>query len=260
MAQLVYDAEYEKRLTSSFDKFLPEKVYDAHFHISRKYAQETGYEGEPYAQYTEFTEKYIGRKIVGGLVMPQPSVRHTLEDIHSENAYNIALAEREGLEAGLLMSPDYTREAAESMMDTHKVIKVLKPYLVYSPNKEERYESDILDFAPEWMWSLADDREMPLLLHLSHYQNMLSDRSNIDQLRYVSEKYPKAKIVLAHCAMGHHVQKLKWGLDAIADLKTSGSIAQVLQRLSVSTSVSRASALKKCFTVVILTTEQMSAE
>ena len=218
MIQTVYDAEYEKRLAEAFDRFMPEKIYDAHFHICEEYAQETGYVGDPYDQYTEFMQRYIGRKIAGGLVMAAASSKHTPEDLDRENDYILKLAKREGLDVGLLMSPTYTADKAVRMMSEHPEIKALKPYLTYSP-AADRYESDILDFAPDWMWEIAHERKMPLILHLSHYQNMLSDERNIRDLRYVSKRYPGAKIVLAHCAMGHHLQKLKWGLSAISDLE-----------------------------------------
>ena len=214
----IYDPEYEKKLAECFDRFMPEKIYDAHFHISRAYAESTGYEGDPYDQYSEFMERYIVRKIEGGLIMALPSSKHTPDDLDKENDYILGLAKREGLEMGLLMNPSYTKAKAEKMMSENSEIKALKPYLTYSAAKD-KYESDIFDFAPEWMWELAHERNMPLILHLSHYQNMLSDPNNIRDLRYISNKYSKAKIVLAHCAMGHHLQKLKWGLEAISDLK-----------------------------------------
>ena len=218
MIQQVYDAEYEKKLAEIFDQFMPEKRYDAHFHICKDYALKTGYTGDPYDQYTEFMQKYLCRKIAGGLVMASPSTKHTPEMLDSENEYILDLAKREKLEVGLLMMPSYTAEKTEKMMSAHPEIKALKPYLTYSTAKDI-YESDIFEFAPEWMWQYAHEREMPVILHLSHYQNMLYDENNVRDLRYISKKYPKAKIVLAHCAMGHHLQKFKWGLDAITDLK-----------------------------------------
>ena len=111
--------------------------------------------------------------------------------------------------------PSYTAEKTEKMMSAHPEIKALKPYLTYSTAKDI-YESDIFEFAPEWMWQYAHEREMPVILHLSHYQNMLYDENNVRDLRYISKKYPKAKIVLAHCAMGHHLQKFKcWLLSLL---------------------------------------------
>lgn len=218
MSQVVYDAEYERQLLAYFDSLLPEKIYDAHFHISRAYARRTGYEGEPFCQYRDFMEKYLGRPLGGGMMMPQPSSKHTMADVDDENVYNLAVAEQYGLAAGLLVTPACGREKTERMLDTYPQIKVLKPYLTYAA-ADDMFEADLLDFAPEWMWSLAHDRRMPILIHLSHYQNMLNDPRNWQQIRAVCEKYPNAKLILAHCAMGHHVYKLQMGLEKIKDLK-----------------------------------------
>lgn len=84
MSQVVYDAEYERQLLAYFDSLLPEKIYDAHFHISRAYARRTGYEGEPFCQYRDFMEKYLGRPLGGGMMMPQPSSKHTMADVDDE--------------------------------------------------------------------------------------------------------------------------------------------------------------------------------
>ena len=138
MTLKVYDAEYEKKLAQAFDRFLPEKIYDAHFHISKEYAERTGYTGDPYDQYAEFMEKYVGRKIAGGLVMASPSSKHTPKMLDSENEYVLSLAKDKGLEVGLLMSPAYTKEKAIKMINAYPQIKALKPYLTYSA-AEDRY-------------------------------------------------------------------------------------------------------------------------
>ncbi|MBR5157455.1 MAG: amidohydrolase family protein [Clostridia bacterium] len=214
MSQTVYDEAYERELAKYFDENLPEKIYDAHFHLSRAYTNRCGYQGTPFEQYSEFIEKYNCRPMSGGLVMPQPFKREILDD---ENAYNLSVAEEKGLAAGLIITPECGREITEKKMDTYSQIKVLKPYLNYA-SAANRYEADLLDFAPEWMWELAHDREFPILIHLSHYQNMLSEESNWQQIRQMCNKYPRAKLILAHCAMGHHVRKLKLGLEHINDL------------------------------------------
>lgn len=218
MSQKVYDEQYERQLMEYFDSCLPDKIYDAHFHLSRSYTKECGFPGTPYQQYSEFMEKYLGRKLCGGMVMAQPSSKHSEKDLDDENTYNLMVAKEQRLAAGLLVKPGCGREKTEQKFNENPELRVLKPYLTYSVGKD-KYESDILDFAPEWMWEFVNDKELPILIHLSHYQNMLSDPKNVEQIRYLSKKYPRAKIILAHCAMGHHVRKLKVGLEQISDLQ-----------------------------------------
>lgn len=150
--------------------------------------------------------------------MPQPYRLDSLETFEDEKSYTLEVAREHGLQLGLLVRPGCDIGKTEKNLDEHPEIKVLKPYMNYSVTGNP-IESDILDFAPEWMWSIAHDREMPIMIHLSHYQNMLSDLKNVEQLRYLSRKYSKSKIILAHCAMGHHVHKLKLGLKQICDLE-----------------------------------------
>ena len=99
MSQKVYDAAYEADLAAYFDRMLPEKVYDAHFHINRGYMTWHGLEGEPFPYYRNFMEKYIGRPIAGGLMMPQPSSKHTKETLRDNNLYNLKVAQEEGFAA-----------------------------------------------------------------------------------------------------------------------------------------------------------------
>lgn len=208
---------YMGDLLAYFDKNLPARIYDAHAHVTRAFAARTGYSGEPFDQYIESYEEALGRRMNEGMVMTQPSSRHTRETLADDNAYNMKLARERGFAAGHIITPEDRPEEVAAILDAHPEIRVLKPYLTYTVAKD-RYESDIVDFAPEWMFSLAAERRMPILIHLSHYGDMLNDENNIRDIRYLSRKYPDAKIVLAHCAMGHHVRKLRLGLPKILDL------------------------------------------
>ena len=60
---------------------------------------------------------------------------------------------------------------------------------------------------------------MAVILHLSHDSEGLAHPKNIEQLKFVSEKYPNAKIQLAHCGMGHNPYMFKKGLDQILDIE-----------------------------------------
>ena len=160
MIQKVYDAEYEKRLAEAFDRFMPEKIYDAHFHISRGYKKSTGYIGTPYGQYTEFNKKYLNRKISGGLIMPNPCTKNmSKEQIEGENNYNLFLALQNELDAGLVVSPIWTREYVEGLLTDYPCIKALKPYLTHARSNQP-FESDILDFAPELRFKLSQSKTL----------------------------------------------------------------------------------------------------
>ena len=218
MAKSCYDEKFERELYDFFDSRLPDKIFDAHVHISRDFMKRNGYTEDPYDFFTAFTAKYMPRKLAGAMIMPQPSSTHTEETFADDNRYNIELTKREKHSAGLLMKPSSGRENVEAILDENPHIKVLKPSLVYAEGVENVEEADISSFAPDWMWSLANDREMPLLLHLSHYGMLLSHPKNHEEINYFCKKYPKVKLVLAHCAMGHNVERLRRGLEEIKGL------------------------------------------
>jgi predicted TIM-barrel fold metal-dependent hydrolase len=212
--------EYKAGLRAYFDASLPARIYDAHFHLATSYKNRKTCTGEPVDEYLAFTEGAICRPISGGLLMTSPSSRHTAEWLADENEYVLGIAKERGFKLGYVVSPTFhTAEAVDAYIGKESdVVRALKPYLCYS-TAEDNFEADISQYTPEWMFEVANDRAMPIILHLSHYGDMLSDENNIRELRYFSKKYPKAKIVLAHCAMGHHVRKLRLGLEKIADLE-----------------------------------------
>lgn len=215
----MYDEKFECELYDFFDSRLPDKIYDAHVHICRNFMKRHGYEGDPYDFFVNFTAKYMPRKISSAMIMPQVSGQHTEATLNDDNLYNIALAKREHHSAGLIIRPSCGREKVENLLCNNPQIKVLKPYLVYAEGVENTEEADLLTFATEWMWELANEKEMPVLIHLSHYRELLSHKGNWEAIKYISQKYPKSKIVLAHCAMGHNVEKLRRGLEQIKGLK-----------------------------------------
>jgi glutamate-1-semialdehyde 2,1-aminomutase len=55
-------------------------------------------------------------------------------------------------------------------------------------------------------------------LQVPPYPSRDDDPANIRQLRMISLDYPNAKIILAHCALGHNPYRLKSGLIQIRDL------------------------------------------
>jgi len=209
-----YDKHYEEDLFNYFNEQLPEKLYDAHFHLKSGYPERFGYT-DPYLQYADFTEKALGRKMAGGLVMANAPRPPRLE---AANELVLTIAEERDLSVGYVITPLDNKEKIAAVLDANPRITALKPYFTYS-DVPDIYEANISDYVPEWAFELANERHLPIIIHLSHYQDMLWDENNLREIRYFSEKYPNAKIVLAHCALGHNVRKLRLGLSEIADLK-----------------------------------------
>ena len=211
--------EYKENLRAYFDSFLPARVYDAHFHLATGYKNRSTCTGEPVDEYRSFTEEAVARPIDGGLLMTSPSSKHTADWLATENDYALDVAKKNGFKLGYVISPTFhTPAEVDAYVGAHpETVRALKPYLCYT-TAADPFESDVTDFAPEWMFEIANAHALPVVLHLSHYNDMLSDERNIRDVCCLSRKYPRAKLVLAHCAMGHHVRKLRLALPKIADL------------------------------------------
>lgn len=216
--EIFHDVCYEENVRAYLNEQLPEKLYDAHFHLTKGHAAAKGYD-DPYLEYCEAAEKSLGRKMAGGLVMTNPSSRHAPELLREANDLVLRIAEERDLSVGYIIAPAWDdKDKIAAILDANSRITALKPYFTYT-TAPDKFESNISDFTPEWAFELANERGLSVIIHLSHYQNMLLDENNLREVRYFSEKYPNAKIVLAHCALGHHVRKLRLALPKIADLK-----------------------------------------
>ena len=213
------DRAYEQELHARFHKRTPEKVFDAHFHVSPDEIPGVSPE-DVFDVCVAATNQVLGvGKVQGGLLLGNPKSFSSKQALDAERRFTCETVNANpGYYAGLLALPTDKPEELDGWLDKYPKIAALKPYRCYAP-VPDTYEADILDFVPEWMWELADDRHLAVVLHLSHYGDMLKDRRNGEQIQYLSKKYPRAKMILAHCAMGHHPDKLKSGLPYLEGLE-----------------------------------------
>lgn len=213
-----YDYEYERELCERFHARVPEKVFDAHFHMS---ADEIPYvlPEDTFETWRQDSEFYLGKgRLKGGLMMGNPKIIKSKAELDEERLFGVEeSAKHPGYVSGLLVRPLDDPSDVEEWLRKYPHIVALKPYRNYAISSGN-YEADIFQYAPEWMWELAEKYGLVMMIHLSHYRDMLKDPRNGEQIRYFSKKYHNAKIILAHCAMGHHPDKLKSGLPFLDGL------------------------------------------
>ena len=226
-----YDHAFDYELRKRFRGILPSRIFDAHFHLSpgeihsyekSLFLPEFRHEEDPQSDltfYREHIERYLGKgRLCGGLLMGNPKRFQSLEDADTERTYGCELtAASEGFVSGLLARPTDDQKHIADFIARYPRIAALKPYRSYAA-AEDTFEADIPTYAPEWMWEIAEQHSLPVVIHLSHYGDMLNDAANIRDIRYLCVKYPHAKMVLAHCALGHHPDKLKSGIPKVVDL------------------------------------------
>ena len=210
------DFVYEAELRARFLYLLPDRVSDSHFHVSLH--DRNALTPDEYGWYASLSE-VVGSRICDGLMMDSPSVE-VRNDFEGYNEEIIRRARRHGTGVGMMTPPDVGYDRARALIEKYpKDIKAIKPYFTYVPSGIPGLECDMFDFAPEWMFRLANEKRLPVLVHLSHYGMQCAHPNNIAQIRLVCERYPDMKLVLAHCAMGHNPDRLRQALPQLADLK-----------------------------------------
>ncbi len=214
------DREYEQKVFAYLRTRVPDRVFDAHSHAS-------GFEIEGVPEERVFetavvhTELAIGKgKLKGGLTMGNPFDRYTPEEYEQDRRFSCENGNKHpGFVTGLLVRPQDQPENVERWLREYPRIVALKPYRNFArglvPNIND---ADILSFASEWMWELADKWGLVVVLHISHDIEMLSHPANQEQIPYLAKKYPNAVMQLAHCAMGHNPHMFKHGLDCLKGL------------------------------------------
>ena len=211
------DTEYEKKVFAFMHENVPDKVFDAHSHISKW--EITGVSEDEVLDYAYgCTEQAVGKgKLKGALTMGNPYDYETQEEYEDDRLFSCENAEKhEGFVTGLLVRPEDGPEDVEKWLKKYPKIVALKPYWVYA--RQEGYEIDILDYAPEWVFELADKWNLVVVLHISHYIRVLSNENNASTIRYLCKKYPNMTLQLAHCALGHNSYMFKNGLKHLEGL------------------------------------------
>ncbi len=208
LRDFVYEADLRRRFLAA----LPDKIYDAHLHANMRRKGAVRPDSDRW--YNSMTD-IVGSRLFGGLMMDTPTAT-VAEDFEGYTEKIVETAAGYGCEVGMVTPPTVGYERAAAMLDKYPIIKLLKPYFCFAP---DRLNADLLTFAPEWLFRLANDRRMPVLLHLAHYDLQLAHPKNIAQICEMCEKYPNMTLILAHCAMGHNYDRLHTALPQIAHLK-----------------------------------------
>lgn len=204
------------------DAFVPAKVFDVHTHIYRwafniNPDKETG----PYAasigkHFPEVTKELADE--VDAAMMPGRQIERLgfpfpfagKCDFEASNIYVAAeMAKAQDSAALMLVHPGMSEgDILDTLRRTGAI--GLKPYLVYATNGDPP-EASITDFLPEHQIALADRLGLIVMMHISK-RKAISDPDNISEIRRLSEKYPRVRWILAHCARSYS----SWAIEKAA--------------------------------------------
>ena len=202
--------------------FVPKHVFDMHMHIYRKAdlapdeksPLHKGGETEGIRQVTELYKKMLpGTSIEGGLAIGFPTAGCDMA------AFNRFVADEtkagEAFRGSVLIEPK-DEGAARELVESNPCIIGLKPYHIFADRKAT-WDASIPEYLPEWAFKLADEKELIITLHMVK-DEAIADPENQRVIRQMCDKYPKAKLILAHAARCFHAPNAQKGLRALAGL------------------------------------------
>jgi len=190
---------YEKELES----FLPDKMFDAHVHVSRSglapHGKRNG--GSAWTGYLchELSAKELTE--INKLLLPKQKTNSLifglcLSEIEQTNKFVIETNKDYGYP--MLYRTDYsqTPEELEEKVKAGGFLG-LKPYISCSPAYIPAAEIRIFDYLPESHLEVANKNGWIVMLHIPR-ADRLRDPVNIAQIMEIDRKYPNVKLIVAH--------------------------------------------------------------
>lgn len=208
-----------------FDRFLrsfvPEKTIDIHAHFYRlDDIQDVSVAASDDAVgldvYREQMSAWMGdRAPLGGLFFPFP-VRGM--DVDQRNTFCIREAAQScSSRALILVRPEDDEQLIAGLIEEYSEnIAGFKVYHVFA-DRCDTLNAKIAEFLPEWVWEIADQRRLLIMLHLVR-SRALADPLNQRYIRQHCTKYSGARLILAHAGRGFCSLHTVEGIDALRGL------------------------------------------
>ena len=212
-----YDARvYEEKLRD----FLPEVIVDAHVHLWTPFCREGFSHPEslvswpdlvaPDCSFEDLESSYAAMfpgKKVRAVLMTTPTCH-----LDRGNAYVEGLIRKTGLPAFYCVRPETGEEEIRAAFA--RGFTGLKPYLNYAPSYIPPKEIRIYDFLTPAQLRLMDELGGIVMLHIAR-DGRLADPVNLAQLMEIDEKYPNARVIVAHIGRAYTPEALGNAFDVL---------------------------------------------
>ena len=211
-----------KIIDEELNDFLPEKIFDAHIHISPPDGclpdGPFSCGGVPITSYTyeeleaDLEIAYPGRQAEALCFgFPNPQL-----DLERNNGYVGSGADFKRFFPLRLLDPNRDNAAAVNADIDRYGFLGLKPYPDYArPN--DIPNAEIPEMLPDWAMQIAHERRLLVMLHIPRPKR-LEDPLNRRQLRELCTRWPGAKIILAHVGRAYYLRGITGFLDDLRDL------------------------------------------
>ena len=204
------------------EEFVPPRLYDMHTHLSRAQFNldtRTDWTVHTWADPAGIFDEEGSLEVldsVEALLYPGRQVDHVLMgnpyqkcDFDGAIGFVAGVAlKKPGTRALMLVHPNMTAEHVEESVVRHRFIG-FKPYRWFAPGDYQ--EARIPEFMPEHQLAVANRYGLYIGLHLSK-KKAIADPENLDDLERLTEKYPRVRWVLYHCARSYSA----WAMEKAA--------------------------------------------
>jgi glutamate-1-semialdehyde 2,1-aminomutase len=212
-------ADHERRAADALQDQLPKELFDAHSHLfstdtmSQPPAllEDLDREGTV-AVWQDAIGQLVGEnRLIGGLLLAFPT---TPDAVDATNRHLLQqLQGHEHCRCSLIVAPSMEPGALATLAD-HPQVAGLKPYHLLGSH-QPTWDAPIDAYLPEWAWQLADKLGLTITLHLVR-TGAVADGENQRTIIEKTQRYPNAKVILAHAARCFHAPNAS-GLAALRE-------------------------------------------
>ncbi|MBE6562185.1 MAG: amidohydrolase [Ruminococcaceae bacterium] len=218
--------DYDRKVwEEELKDFLPDKIIDCHVHIYKEEMQKWESEDRkgcvmwphivaPDLQiddmWQSFSQMFPGKK-VSAVIMGMPTCR--LDEV---NEYALECAKRDNIPALYCTNWNSTKEEIRDAMA--RGFAGIKPYLNNSPSYIPEKEVRIFDFLTHEHLEVMDELGGIVMLHIPRSLR-LRDPINLAQMMEIEEKYPNAKVIIAHIGRAYAVEDIGDSFEILKNTK-----------------------------------------
>jgi glutamate-1-semialdehyde 2,1-aminomutase len=214
-----YDLELWDRYLRDF---VPPDSFDAHAHLWRVKDLRTPTPALAAAGPAEVTRTVYDDRLsmwmpdrcpTGGLFFPFPT---RALDVDAANLHLAAEMRNDPQSRGLMIVTPRQDPANIERQVIDDGFVGFKVYHLFA-EREDTLFAPTEEFIPEWTWELADQRGLVIMLHMV-LPRALAEPENQSYIRSHCEKYPNARLILAHAARGFCGRHTVEGIDSLRGL------------------------------------------
>jgi len=207
---MIFDTSFDAKeleILKKLDDFIPDRVFDAHCHLSKAsqapegMLKDLGDRGA--AEWREDMKALYGNRKVGALLLAFPTVpmKGNPQLVSEVNEWMFEQVRLLPECFGTVYTvPGDSPEKLEQLIQNER-IKGFKPYHLTSMAEGLTSQHDIAQYVPESCWQVAEENGLTITLHMVK-DKALADPVNMAYIKEHTAKYPHAVLILAHCARG----------------------------------------------------------